>query len=698
MINCAKKIRLNNICCNQYTEVIHNFDAVSGCDTELFVCSETEYVVYINSSFAGTGQYKTFDGRLVYDSYDVSALVNEGKNQIRIISYHQGENSSIYAQKEPYLIFSLAQNGKSLAVSGEDCMIRPYVKYRNSEVEMITKQLGYAYHYDANTPDAPWEKPVVSDITETTEARPVKKLVHMPLQQGEIITQGHVLRTTQGTTAEMMQHDFLAFAPKDEIFCGTTVRKSENGVYFIIDLQKEYAGFFDMDITASKDTVINIGYGEHLDDMRVRTSVGGRNFACSYVCSEGRQQFSGYFRRFAARYIQIHIFDMSGDVDIHRMGIVPTEYPLSNEAHFKCDNLFFNRLFDVSVNTLKLCMHEHYEDCPWREQALYAFDSYVQMLCGYYAFGEYEFPRQSLRLLADGIREDGLLEMCAPGHPDRNIPSFSLCWIISLQKYVLYSGDIDFAREYLGVADRILGFFDIRDGIVYNDNVKPYWHFYEWIPGIDGEEEYYETDSLINFYYIMACESYNLMCEYLGISPKYDCTQMKIKVKEKFYNKDEGIYITAADCPRYHELTQSLALLAGVGCDELADILVRGDERLEQVSLSASVYKYEAVLQNNIAHLDGVIEQIYNIWGKMIYSGCETLWETSVGADDFCYAGSLCHAWSAVPVYVIYKYALGYEPLSPGFGKYKKSANDNSYIKSADAAYYCPDKSSKGEN
>lgn len=50
------------------------------------------------------------------------------------------------------------------------------------------------------------------------------------------------------------------------------------------------------------------------------------------------------------------------------------------------DDKLLQKIYDVSVYTLKCCMHEHYEDCPWREQALYTMDSRNQMLCGYYAF------------------------------------------------------------------------------------------------------------------------------------------------------------------------------------------------------------------------------------------------------------------------------------------------------------------------
>lgn len=85
---------------------------------------------------------------------------------------------------------------------------------------------------------------------------------------------------------------------------------------------------------------------------------------------------------------------------------------------------------DVSVNTLKKCMHEHYEDCPWREQAMYALDSRNQMLCGYYAFKGQDFQKENLLFIAKGQREDGLLSLCFPTGIDIPIPFFSLVYIM----------------------------------------------------------------------------------------------------------------------------------------------------------------------------------------------------------------------------------------------------------------------------
>ena len=46
----------------------------------------------------------------------------------------------------------------------------------------------------------------------------------------------------------------------------------------------------------------------------------------------------------------------------------------------------------------------------------------------------------------------------------------------------------------------------------------------------------------------------------------------------------------------------------------------------------------------------------------MLFSGATSFWETAAGADDFGKAGSLCHGWSAIPIYFYYRYLLGIIP------------------------------------
>lgn len=712
MINSSQQIWLDFEEENQYAEFLHIFNCNAADKSyTIEIYSETEYVLYINKQPVGFGQYKTFADKRVYDSYDVTELIVPGENSIELTAYHQHTGTSAYAYARAGVCFALFSGDALIAASGSSTLARPCSNYESGKIELVSNQLGYIYHYDARAEKPQYMPATVIENTAPFVPRPVPKLKTLPVNVGKLLTQGILMRTASGTPARMMQSDFLSFRDKAEIFeAGAdtqdsltvskndsaepqdclTVRKNGSGVYFVIDLQEECAGILSMEIDAPEGTRLDIGYGEHLDDMRVRTSIGDRSFAASYICKGGTQSFDGYFRRFACRYIQVHITNMTGNVRIKKLGLIPTEYPFANDTAFSCDDYLYNRIVSNSVRTLKLCVHEHYEDCPWREQALYAFDSMIQMLCGYYAFGEYKMAKASLALLADGQLSNGLLRICAPAGITLAIPSFSLCWIITLKNYVLYSGDLEFGKKMLPAAEKILDFFKLSDGLVCPEPQEDIWCFFEWSDGLDGYSEQNPLNAPLNMYCILACEAYNEICTYINKEKKYSTQLLKAAVKATFFDAAAGLYKTELTSDLYHELTQSLAILCGL--DENGQVLknLTQSDGLIKTTLSTSFFKYEAILSGSTEYLDLVLDEIADIWGRMVFTDTSTLWETINGADDFAYAGSLCHAWSAVPVYVLYRYVLGYKPDAPGFEKYSLSPVKTKCIKHISAALYTP--------
>lgn len=114
-----------------------------------------------------------------------------------------------------------------------------------------------------------------------------------------------------------------------------------------------------------------------------------------------------------------------------------------------------NKIYENCIETLHHCMHEHYEDCPWRERAIYSFDSRNQALCGYYQFQEFAFAKASIRLLGQSVGEDGFIKICAPDS-SLKISSFSMVWVLEAKEYLEYSKDTAFSEFALKVADKIL--------------------------------------------------------------------------------------------------------------------------------------------------------------------------------------------------------------------------------------------------
>jgi hypothetical protein len=93
-----------------------------------------------------------------------------------------------------------------------------------------------------------------------------------------------------------------------------------DGVFFIVDLGEETAGFLDIDLDVPADCRLDVGYGEHLKDGVCRTSV--RGFFCEIDLKAGRNTWLHTFRRFGCRYVQFFVH--SSEVTVHYAGIRPT--------------------------------------------------------------------------------------------------------------------------------------------------------------------------------------------------------------------------------------------------------------------------------------------------------------------------------------------------------------------------------------
>jgi hypothetical protein len=118
-----------------------------------------------------------------------------------------------------------------------------------------------------------------------------------------------------------------------------------------------------------------------------------------------------------------------------------------------------------------------------------------------------------------------------------------------------------------------------------------------------------------------------------------------------------GALIVYADaCPAEHEDSVLAALAA---------------KTMLPVTLSHSIFKYESLLRRPAQYAKAVFDEIADVFGKMLYNNATTFYETVDGARAFGNAGSLCHAWSAIPTYLYHAYVLGLKPTENGFASYE---------------------------
>ena len=154
----------------------------------------------------------------------------------------------------------------------------------------------------------------------------------------------------------------------------------------------------------------------------------------------------------------------------------------------------------------------------------------------------------------------------------------------------------------------------------------------------------------------------------------------KAALHDAFWDSSVGAYCTYVvngEKLHFSELMNSLVLYAGLvpesHAKRIADILSHNSQcspALIPVTLSHTIFKYEALLNAGDLYADYVINDIADKWGHMLYNGATSFWETIDGSWAFDTAGSLCHGWSAIPVLFYYKYLLGVSPRTIGFRDY----------------------------
>jgi len=307
-------------------------------------------------------------------------------------------------------------------------------------------------------------------------------------------------------------------------------------------------------------------------------------------------------------------------------------------------------------------MHEHYEDCPWREQALYTMDSRNQMLCGYYAFGEYRYPRANLWLMAQDRRKDGFLSICIPCESELVIPSFCLHWYQAVLEYTRHSGDLTLVQEIWSKLCSVLAAFcrhwDAEKGLLPIISGEQYWNFYEWSGNfLKGSEQMPgDADLILNCLFLRAIDTMTVLSEMTGMP--FALSSMAQPLREqirKTFRREDGLYYTDMKKSHICEFGCALAVLTGVADEKDSGIIcamLSGEDRtawVTPVSLSMTTFVYDALLQTNRdRYAEFVLQDIDKRCGYMLDQGATSFWETMDGWQAFGNAGSLCHGWSAI--------------------------------------------------
>lgn len=614
----AKKIWLGNVRAKDvYVDFKSTFDIQKKEKTKIDVSADGAFTLYVNGELAGFAVCTDYPHYKTYYSFDLSKFTHAGENELLISVWHEGVDSQTYLNANAFLAFNVYEGKKIVSTSDSSVLARKNVNYKNGYCKQITYQLGLSYFFDAAK----------------ANTRQFKSAREYGL--AKIAVKKHKnLRMLRRVPYRLIE--------------------TEKG--YIIDLKREYVGFVEIDADFLKAQKLEIVFGENIRGGHLIQKIEDKDFSVEYAGKRGENRFIGTFRRVAGRYLEI----FTKDIKIRYLGIRPVVLPVARRAVSFSDSVF-GKIYSVCVHTLICCMHEHYEDGPWREQALYVLDGRNQMLAGYAAFKGYTFARENIVLMSKGVNKYGLLDLCFPAGINFPIPFFSLCYPLTVYEYVQHSGDKSILGEtektIRGIMRAVEEHID-GSGLIPNFPY-PFWNFYEWSEGSNhctetgrkATDEYVKQyDLILNCAYILARKYCDLL-----FGESTDLSAMKKRVKDKFYNDEKGLYRLSYLDGRFSRFGNAIAILAEIDRAkerEVAENMLNCPEVIA-ATLSTNGFIYDALLKTGARYKEYILNDIKNKYEKMLKSGATTFWETEKGDSDFNGVGSLCHGWSALPAYYL---------------------------------------------
>lgn len=385
-----------------------------------------------------------------------------------------------------------------------------------------------------------------------------------------------------------------------------------------------------------------------------------------------------WFRTY--RFIGLTIHTGKEPLMIKGFDYLETGYPLEVKTKVTTSDESLASVWDISLRTLKRCMHETYEDCPFYEQLQYAMDSRSQILYTYMVSADDRLARKCMDDFRRSARYDGMLNCSYPCYGPNVIPGFAIYYILMLHDHMMYFGDKEFLRIHMGTVDGILEYFqrNLDDrGLVGKvggmNGQDRYWSFIDWtkqwdkttgMPGA-GLCGPLTMESLL--YRLGLLRSADVM-QYLGrgqVAEEYRKRAEEVKKAiNTFCTDEEGMYLDGPGIKEYSQHCQVFAILTDTVSEEKGRIFLErtlsDKEKYAQCSVAMGYYLFRALEKTGIYEKT---ESQWNLWRNMVKKHLTTCVEDDVKER------SDCHAWGALALYELPAVVLGVRPGAPGFEK-----------------------------
>ncbi|KAH6689037.1 Six-hairpin glycosidase-like protein [Plectosphaerella plurivora] len=676
---------------------------------KIHITADTRYKLYINDQLVTFGPVKGDPALWFYDKMDIAPFLRSGVNDIRVVVlrfFHSTGNAPSFPRLPlgglRIVTPELRKNHPGHCLSSGpawETAIDPSTILRVDEPE---DDFLHVYEKITREPGKTWSWVPVKLYefqTSTGNAPPWNLSPRLIPQSHRETTHFIKMHNLRSTIDEAMWAGTLLSPGASE-----SLRLPAGTIHhFDLEMKHHTTGlikyFFER--SGAEGSFLKITYSESYEEQPklvpyLRIKSDRRNTTKSIFGPSDTYQFEGpsgytesgeevyapfHFRTF--RFLRVTIDVGSSDLILKRFEVEAVHYPLDVSAAL-VSTKSHEALWSTSIRTLKNCMHDCYEDCPFYEQLQYAMDTRSSILFTYRLSGDDRLARQAIIQLHNSFQPNiGLTCSRAPSHKKQIIPHFSLFWICMLTDHLDYFGDSSFLAHFAPAVDAVLGYFGSRVGdlgLVVSETRSGIWNFTDWANewrpyGVPPLAEQTGISTYTNNLYAYALRHAATLVAALGrkgVAQEYlrRADEIVSALRRHCFDGDFFADSLASEADKlrdYSQQNQAWAVLSGAAQGLEAETLMRNtlhptsSHKLVPTSISMSFYVLRALsLAGGRAYEDN-FHQFWAPWHEQLSLNVTT-WE-----EDGVSQRSDCHAWGSAPIYEFLAEVAGVRPAGPGW-------------------------------
>lgn len=348
-------------------------------------------------------------------------------------------------------------------------------------------------------------------------------------------------------------------------------------------------------------------------------------------------------------------------------------HPVTYKGAFAASEELLTRIWMHSAYTLRLCMMNFLNDGIKRDRLPWAGDLAVSLMGNACSFADGEIVRDTLSVLG---------AVSARTAHINTIVDYTLWHLISHDLYQKFFGDLPFLeREYPRLADNLDYLLERRsaEGFLHVDR-EGEWLFIDWVPG--------EKTTALQMLFIMALKAGEALCLRMKDPERAEqvrkaAEKVEKSVKELCFDRERKLFAAAPGTKEFTRHANMLAVMAGVADDENAPSIAHALTGKELPPVGTPYMSlFESMAIARCGRNDDALQKIREIWGGMLELGATSFWEgfdpAHTGNEHLVFyerpfGKSLCHAWSAGPLFLLPEILLRIRPEKDGWEEFSIS-------------------------